>query len=223
MSNDDKCPVLHSDHSARGSSANQHWWPHQLNMNILHQGSAKSDPMGDDFNYAEEFKTLDLAAVKADLTALMTDSKDWWPADYGHYGPLFIRMAWHSAGTYRTHDGRGGARTLALSGSLRSTVGQTTATSTKHARSASSRSSSTVRTQASRGLTFMILAGNVALESMGFETFGFAGGRQDVWAPEEDIYWGPENVWLDDQRYSGDRELQDPARGRADGPHLRQP
>ncbi|MGY9073206.1 MAG: catalase/peroxidase HPI [Acidimicrobiales bacterium] len=207
MSNDDKCPVLHSDHSARGSSANQHWWPHQLNMNILHQGSAKSDPMGDDFNYAEEFKTLDLAAVKADLTALMTDSKDWWPADYGHYGPLFIRMAWHSAGTYRTHDGRGGGASGAQrfaplnswpdNGNLDKARALLEPIKRKYGRKLS-------------WADLLILTGNVALESMGFETFGFAGGREDVWAPEEDIYWGPENVWLDDQRYSGDRELQEP-------------
>ncbi|NCG37377.1 MAG: catalase/peroxidase HPI [Actinobacteria bacterium] len=207
MTDDSKCPVIHNPHTATGSASNQHWWPNQLNLNILHQGSAKSDPMDDDFDYAVAFNALDLASVKADLTALMTDSQEWWPADYGHYGPFFIRMAWHSAGTYRTHDGRGGARTgtqrfaplnswpdngnLDKARALLQPIKQTYGRSLSWA-------------------DLMILAGNVALESMGFETFGFAGGRQDVWAPEEDIYWGPENVWLDDQRYSGDRELQTP-------------
>ncbi len=207
MTDDNKCPVLHNDHSGRGSLANQQWWPNQLNLNILHQGSPKSDPMGEDFDYAEEFKTLDLAAVKADLTALMTDSKDWWPADYGHYGPFFIRMAWHSAGTYRTHDGRGGGasgtqRFAPLNswpdnGNLDKARALLEPIKRKYGRKLS-------------WADLMILTGNVALESMGFTTFGFAGGREDVWAPEEDIYWGPESVWLEDERYSGDRELQEP-------------
>ena len=207
MSSDNKCPVLHNDHSARGSSANQHWWPNQLNLNILHQASAKSDPMGPDFDYATEFATLDLEAVKADLAELMTDSKDWWPADYGHYGPFFIRMAWHSAGTYRTHDGRGGAATGTQrfaplnswpdNGNLDKARALLEPIKRKYGRRIS-------------WADLMILTGNVALETMGFDTFGFAGGREDVWAPEEDIYWGPENVWLDDQRYSGDRQLQEP-------------
>jgi catalase-peroxidase len=207
MTDEAKCPVLTHDHSARGSQANQHWWPNQLNLNILHQGSPKSDPMGDDFDYAAEFATLDLAAVKADLTALMTDSKDWWPADYGHYGPFFIRMAWHSAGTYRTHDGRGGAATGTQrfaplnswpdNGNLDKARALLEPIKKKYGRKLS-------------WADLMILTGNVALESMGFETFGFAGGREDVWAPEEDIYWGPEDVWLDDQRYSGNRQLQEP-------------
>jgi len=207
MTDEARCPVLNHDHSARGSQANQHWWPNQLNLNILHQGSPKSDPMGDDFDYAAEFATLDLAAVKADLTALMTDSKDWWPADYGHYGPFFIRMAWHSAGTYRTHDGRGGGasgtqRFAPLNswpdnGNLDKARALLEPIKKKYGRKIS-------------WADLMILTGNVALESMGFETFGFAGGREDVWAPEEDIYWGPENVWLDDQRYSGNRQLQEP-------------
>ncbi len=207
MTDEARCPVLTHDHSARGSQANQHWWPNQLNLNILHQGSPKADPMGDDFDYAAEFATLDLAAVKADLTALMTDSKDWWPADYGHYGPFFIRMAWHSAGTYRTHDGRGGAATGTQrfaplnswpdNGNLDKARALLEPIKQKYGRKIS-------------WADLMILAGNVALESMGFETYGFAGGREDVWAPEEDIYWGPENVWLDDQRYSGNRQLQEP-------------
>jgi len=207
MSNEEKCPVLQNSHSARGSQANQHWWPNQLNLNILDQGSTKSDPMGADFDYAAEFATLNLAELKADLTTLMTDSKDWWPADYGHYGPFFIRMAWHSAGTYRTHDGRGGGasgnqRFAPLNswpdnGNLDKARALLEPIKKKYGRKIS-------------WADLMILTGNVALESMGFQTFGFAGGREDVWAPEEDIYWGPENVWLDDERYTGNRELQEP-------------
>ncbi|MDW3177842.1 MAG: catalase/peroxidase HPI [Acidimicrobiia bacterium] len=207
MTDDSKCPVLHNDHSARGSQANQHWWPNQLNLNILHQGSPASNPMDDDFDYAAEFNSLDLAAVKADLTALMTDSKDWWPADYGHYGPFFIRMAWHSAGTYRTHDGRGGGATGTQrfaplnswpdNGNLDKARALLEPIKKKYGRKIS-------------WADLMLLTGNVALESMGFKTFGFAGGREDVWAPEEDIYWGPETIWLDDQRYSGDRDLLEP-------------
>ena len=207
MTEEAKCPVLQSDHSARGSQANQHWWPNQLNLSILHQGSPKSDPMGDDFDYAAEHATLDLAAVKADLTALMTDSKDWWPADYGHYGPFFVRMAWHSAGTYRTHDGRGGGGTGQQrfaplnswpdNGNLDKARALLEPIKKKYGRKLS-------------WADLMILTGNVAMESMGFKTFGFAGGRADVWGPEEDVYWGPENVWLDDQRYTGDRQLAEP-------------
>ncbi|NIS35636.1 MAG: catalase/peroxidase HPI [Actinobacteria bacterium] len=204
---DEKCPVLHNDHSARGSAANQHWWPNQLNLNILHQGSPKADPMDDDFDYAAEFATLDYEGLKADLHALMTDSQDWWPADYGHYGPFFIRMAWHAAGTYRIHDGRGGGATGTQrfaplnswpdNGNLDKARRLLWPIKKKYGRKIS-------------WADLMILAGNVALESMGFETFGFAGGREDVWAPEEDIYWGPETIWLDDERYSGDRELEKP-------------
>ena len=204
---EEKCPVLHHDHSARGSAANQHWWPNQLNLNILHQGSPQSDPMDDDFDYAAEFATLDYEGLKADLDALMTDSQDWWPADYGHYGPFFIRMAWHAAGTYRTHDGRGGGATGTQrfaplnswpdNGNLDKARALLEPIKKKYGRKIS-------------WADLLILAGNVALESMGFETFGFAGGRPDVWAPEEDIYWGPETVWLDDERYSGDRELMEP-------------
>ena len=195
-----KCPVMHNAHTAQGSTANQHWWPNQLNLNILHQGSPASDPLGDDFDYAEEFATLDLAAVKKDLTTLMTDSQDWWPADYGHYGRLFIRMAWHSAGTYRIDRRPRRRRPRARSASPRSTAGPTTATSTRHA-VCSGRSSRSTASKISWA-DLMILAGNVALESMGFKTFGFAGGRADVWEPEEDIYWGPETTWLGDKRYT---------------------
>ncbi|MDB2392237.1 catalase/peroxidase HPI [Acidimicrobiaceae bacterium] len=207
MTDENKCPVLQHDHSARGSSANQHWWPNQLNLNMLHQGSPNSNPMDPDFDYAAAFNSLDLGALKADLTALMTDSKEWWPADYGHYGPFFIRMAWHSAGTYRTHDGRGGGgagqqRFAPLNswpdnGNLDKARALLEPIKRKYGQKIS-------------WADLMLLTGNVALESMGFKTFGFAGGRPDVWAPEEDVYWGPENVWLDDQRYSGDRELQSP-------------
>ncbi|MFK7917907.1 MAG: catalase/peroxidase HPI [Ilumatobacter sp.] len=202
-----KCPVLQNDHSGRGSIANQQWWPNQLNLNILHQGAANSDPMDPDFDYAAEFATLDLPALKADLTALMTDSKEFWPADYGHYGPFFIRMTWHAAGTYRTHDGRGGGGTGQQrfaplnswpdNGNLDKARALLEPIKKKYGRKIS-------------WADLMILTGNVALESMGFETFGFGGGRADVWAPEEDVYWGPESVWLDDERYTGDRVLQTP-------------
>jgi len=207
MTDDAKCPVLQNDHSARGSSANQHWWPGQLNLNMLSQGNPNSNPMDPDFDYAAAFKSLDLSALKADLTAVMTDSKEWWPADYGHYGPFFIRMAWHSAGTYRTHDGRGGGATgtqrFAPLNSWPDNVNLDKARALLEP----------VKRKYGNKISWadlLLLTGNVALESMGFTTFGFAGGRPDVWAPEEDIYWGPENVWLDDQRYSGDRELQTP-------------
>jgi catalase-peroxidase len=205
-----KCPVMHgphATHTAVGSTANQHWWPNQLSLKMLNQNSPLIDPMGDDFDYAEEFETLDLAAVKADLAALMTDSQEWWPADYGHYGPLFIRMAWHSAGTYRIEDGRGGAATGTQrfaplnswpdNGNLDKARALLLPIKLKYGRKLS-------------WADLMILAGNVALESMGFETFGFGGGREDVWEPEEDIYWGPETTWLGDERYSGDRELENP-------------
>ena len=208
MSDEKKCPVLHDQPQHMvGNTANAVWWPNQLNLKILDQHSASSNPMDPDFDYAAEHATLDLDAVKADLTALMTDSKDWWPADFGHYGPLFIRMAWHSAGTYRTHDGRGGGasgtqRFAPLNswpdnGNLDKARALLEPIKKKYGRALS-------------WADLMILTGNVALESMGFKTFGFAGGREDVWAPEEDIYWGPETVWLDDERYSGDRELMEP-------------
>jgi len=204
--NTGKCPVLHG-HTAAGSMANQHWWPNKLNLRVLHQNSALSDPMGEGFNYAEEFKKLDLKALKQDIVALMTDSQPWWPADYGHYGPLFVRMAWHSAGTYRTTDGRGGGgsgtQRFAPLNSWPDNVNLDKARMLLWP----------IKQKYGRQISWadlMILTGNCALESMGFKTFGFAGGREDVWEPEEDIYWGPETGWLDDERYSGDRELENP-------------
>ncbi len=209
MESESRCPALGGPHrhTAVGAMSNQHWWPNQLNLKILHQNSPLSDPMGKDFNYAQEFETLDLGALKKDIDELMTTSQDWWPADYGHYGPLFIRMAWHSAGTYRIGDGRGGA----ASGTLRFAPLNSWPDN--------------VNLDKARLLLWpikqkygvklswadlMIFSGNCALESMGFKTIGFAGGREDVWEPEEDIYWGPENTWLADERYSGDRDLEKP-------------
>ena len=204
MSTEAKCPFTHT---AAGATTNSDWWPNQLNLKILHQHSPLSDPMGKGFNYAEEFKSLDLNAVIKDLHALMTDSQDWWPADFGHYGPLFIRMAWHSAGTYRIGDGRGGAgagqQRFAPLNSWPDNVNLDKAR----------RLLWPIKQKYGRKISWadlMILAGNVALESMGFKTFGFGGGREDVWEPEEDIYWGPEGKWLADERYSGDRDLQNP-------------
>ncbi|MFM2304330.1 MAG: catalase/peroxidase [Cyanobacteriota bacterium] len=209
MSSESKCPFTGSNDRFKASSgtSNRDWWPNQLNLSILHQHSPQSNPMGANFNYAREFKTLDLNALKQDIFQLMTTSQDWWPADYGHYGPLFIRMAWHSAGTYRVGDGRGGAGTgnqrfaplnswpdnanldkaRMLLWSLKQKYGQKISWA-----------------------DLMILTGNCALESMGFKTFGFAGGRADIWEPEEDIYWGAETEWLGDNRYSGERELENP-------------
>jgi len=206
MASNGKCPVIHGP-QARGTTKNQHWWPNQLNLKMLHQNPPESDPMGEDFDYAEAFKRLDLAAVKKDLTAVMTDSKDWWPADYGHYGPLFVRMTWHSAGTYRIEDGRGGG----ASGTLRFAPLNSWPDNTNLDKAR--RLLWPIKQKYGRKLSWadlMILAGNVALESMGFKTFGFSGGREDVWEPEEDIYWGSETTWLDDERYSGDRELENP-------------
>ena len=209
MASESKCPALGGSdrHKAVGTTSNQHWWPNQLNLKVLQQNSPLSDPMGKDFNYAEEFKTLDLNALKSDIEKLMTTSQDWWPADYGHYGPLFIRMAWHSAGTYRIGDGRGGASSgtirFAPLNSWPDNVNLDKARfllwpiKQKYGRKIS-------------WADLMILTGNCALESMGFKTFGFSGGREDVWEPEEDIYWGPEETWLADERYTGDRELENP-------------
>ncbi|HYW36596.1 MAG TPA: peroxidase family protein, partial [Terriglobales bacterium] len=206
MSTESTCPVM-GGARRHTAAANADWWPNQLNLKILHQHSPLSDPMDKGFNYAEEFKSLDLNAVIKDLHALMTDSQDWWPADFGHYGPLFIRMAWHSAGTYRIGDGRGGAgagqQRFAPLNSWPDNVNLDKAR----------RLLWPVKQKYGRKISWadlMILAGNVALESMGFKTFGFGGGREDVWEPEEDIFWGPEGKWLADERYSGDRDLANP-------------
>jgi catalase-peroxidase len=203
MSNN-KCPM---NHAAGSGTTNRDWWPNQLRVDILHQHSVKSNPMGDDFNYAEEFKSLDLAALKSDIAALMTDSQDWWPADFGHYGPLFIRMAWHSAGTYRIADGRGGAGT----GSQR--FAPLNSWPDNGNLDKARRLLWPVKQKYGKKISWadlMILTGNVALETMGFKTFGFAGGREDIWEPESDIYWGAETEWLDDKRYTGDRVLENP-------------
>ncbi len=202
-----RCPVLNHSHTAKGSMANQHWWPNQLNLRPLNANSPLIDPMDDSFDYAAEFETLDLAAVKADIVELMTTSQSWWPADYGHYGPFFIRMAWHSAGTYRIHDGRGGA------GSGTQRFAPLNSWPDNANLDKARRLLWPVKQKYGRKLSWadlMVLAGNCALESMGFETFGFGGGREDVWEPEEDLYWGPEDTWLGDERYTGDRDLADP-------------
>src|SRR5262245_25725576 len=194
-------------HVAGGGTSNLDWWPNELRLDLLHQHSSKSNPMGEDFNYAKEFNSLELAAVKKDLAALMTDSQDWWPADFGHYGPLFIRMAWHAAGTYRTGDGRGGGgrgqQRFAPLNSWPDNV------SLDKAR----RLLWPIKQKYGRKISWadlMILTGNVALETMGFKTFGFGGGREDVWEPDEDVYWGAETTWLGDKRYTGDRNLENP-------------
>ena len=204
-----KCPVLAGTdrHTAMGTIANQRWWPNQLNLRALHQNSSVSDPMGEDFDYAEEFAKVDLDELKQDIEEVMTTSQDWWPADYGHYGPLFIRMAWHSAGTYRIGDGRGGG----ASGTLR--FAPLNSWPDNVSLDKARRLLWPVKQKYGRRLSWadlMIFTGNCALESMGFETLGFAGGREDVWAPEEDIYWGSEGTWLGDERYTGDRELENP-------------
>lgn len=204
MAESNKCPF---NHSAGGGTVNRDWWPNQLPLEILRQHSSRSDPMDGDFSYAEAFKSLDLDELKRDLHGLMIDSQEWWPADFGHYGPLFIRMAWHSAGTYRTGDGRGGGGTgnqrFAPLNSWPDNVNLDKAR----------RLLWPIKQKYGRKISWadlMILTGNVALESMGFKTLGFAGGREDIWEPEKDIYWGNENAWLDDKRYSGERDLEDP-------------
>jgi len=209
MSTESQCPFSGDarKHTLAGAPSNAAWWPNQLKLSILHQHSSKSDPMGEEFDYAKEFKRLDLNALVKDLHSLMKDSQDWWPADFGHYGPLFIRMAWHSAGTYRTGDGRGGGGTgnqrFAPLNSWPDNVNLDKAR----------RLLWPIKQKYGRKISWadlMILAGNVALESMGFKTFGFGGGREDIWEPEEDIYWGSENKWLADKRYAGDRDLENP-------------
>ena len=206
MSSESKCPMM-GNSIPRGIVANQHWWPNQLNLKILQQNSPQSNPMGEDFNYAEAFKTVDLEALKQDIEEVMTTSQEWWPADYGHYGPLFIRMAWHSAGTYRIGDGRGGA----ASGTMR--FAPLNSWPDNASLDKARRLLWPIKQKYGRNLSWadlMILTGNCALESMGLKTFGFAGGREDVWEPEEDIYWGSETTWLGDERYTGDRDLENP-------------
>ena len=212
MSDISKCPVMGNPapanrHTAAGAMTNRDWWPNQLNLSILHQNNVRGNPMGPSFNYAEEFKKLDLEALRKDLKALMTDSQEWWPADYGHYGPFFIRMAWHSAGTYRTTDGRGGAGY----GTLRFAPLNSWPDNANLDKAR--RLLWPIKQKYGSKISWadlMILTGNVALEDMGFPTFGFAGGRTDVWEAQEDIYWGPETEWLGDKRYKGDRELENP-------------
>src|ERR1700691_6187934 len=204
MSAESKCPF---NHGAASGKSNRDWWPNQLNLTVLRQNSALSDPMGEDFDYAKEFQSLDLAAVKNDLTALMTDSQDWWPADFGHYGGVMIRMAWHAAGTYRVGDGRGGA------GAGQQRFAPLNSWPDNASLDKARRLLWPIKQKYGRKISWadlMILTGNVALESMGFKTFGFAGGRADSWEPDDSIYWGPEGEWLADDRYFGDRELQHP-------------
>ena len=216
MANESKCPF---NHAAGGGTTNRDWWPNQLNLKILHQHSSLSDPMDEGFNYAEEFKTLDFEAVKRDLTALMTDSQDWWPADFGHYGPLFVRMAWHAAGTYRTGDGRGGA------GSGQQRFAPLNSWPDNVSLDKARRLLWPIKQKYGRKISWadlIVLTGNVALESMGFKTFGFSGGRADVWEPDEDVYWGSENKWLGgDTRYGKDDNA--PVEAPGDGPLVAEP
>ncbi len=209
MESDSKCPVTGGSHKRKavGAMSNRDWWPNQLSLQILHQHSALSNPMGKAFDYANEFNSLDLNAVIKDLHALMTDSQEWWPADFGHYGGLFIRMAWHLAGTYRIGDGRGGA------GAGQQRFAPVNSWPDNANLDKARRLLWPIKQKYGRKISWadlMILAGNVALESMGFKTFGFGGGREDVWEPDESIYWGPEGKWLADERYTGDRDLQSP-------------
>ena len=201
------CPVMGASHQAVGITANQHWWPDQLNLSILRQNPVKANPLGADFNYPDEFETLDFEALAKDVDALMTQSQDWWPADYGHYGPLFIRMTWHAAGTYRIADGRGGGGTGAQRfAPLNSWPDNANLDKAR-------RLLWPIKQKYGRKISWadlLIFAGNRALETMGFKTFGFGGGREDIWSPEDDVYWGPEREWLGDERYSGDRELSSP-------------
>ena len=219
MDRESKCPVSHGSNSQHtlGSMSNPQWWPNQIDIKILHQHNQKSDPMDEGFNYREEFKKLDYSALKEDLNALMTNSQEWWPADYGHYGPFFIRMTWHAAGTYRTADGRGGGGTGAQrfaplnswpdNGNLDKARRLLWPIKQKYGQQIS-------------WADLIILAGNVAIESMGGKTFGFSGGRPDIWGPEEDIHWGKENEWLANNRYTGDRKLDMPLAGSTDGINL---
>jgi catalase-peroxidase len=202
-----RCPVMHTDHQRVGGTANQHWWPNQLNLKVLRQNHPQADPNGAGFDYAAEFNSLDFEALAADVDALMTDSQDWWPADYGHYGPFFIRMTWHAAGTYRTLDGRGGGGTGAQRfAPLNSWPDNVNLDKAR-------RLLWPIKKKYGRKISWadlLIFTGNRALETMGLKTFGFGGGREDIWAPEEDVYWGPETTWLADERYTGDRELENP-------------
>ncbi len=203
----EQCPVMHSAHQAVGSTANQHWWPNQLNLRVLRQNHPGSDPMGEGFDYASEFASLDFDALASDVDALMTQSQDWWPADYGHYGPLFVRMTWHAGGTYRITDGRGGGGTgMQRFAPLNSWPDNANLDKAR-------RLLWPVKQKYGRKISWadlLVFAGNRAMETMGLKTFGFGGGRADVWEPEEDVYWGPEREWLGDERYSGDRELANP-------------
>ncbi|HYW93314.1 MAG TPA: peroxidase family protein, partial [Gammaproteobacteria bacterium] len=204
-----KCPVMHGSRTELhgGGPGNEDWWPRQLNLSILHRNSRKSNPLGEDFNYREAFRKLDVPALKQDLKALMRDSQNWWPADFGHYGPLFIRMSWHAAGTYRIGDGRGGGGT----GSQR--FAPTSSWPDNVNLDKARRLLWPIKRKYGHSVSWadlIILAGNVALEDMGFTTFGFGFGREDTWEPDDVTYWGSEKQWLDDKRYSGDRELENP-------------